>query len=106
MVVFEIVSKLNKKIRLTENQFYEIKLKHPEIVNQENKFKETLTSPDAIRKTQYENNAWLFYKFFKTTPVTQKYLMVAIKLLNDEGFVVTAYFTDRIKIGEEIWMVK
>ena len=32
--------------------------------------------------------------------------MVAIKLLNDDGFVITAYFTDRIKIGEEIWREK
>jgi hypothetical protein len=106
MIIFEIESKLNKKIRLTEKLFNEIKQKHPEVISQENKIKETLINPNVIRKSQYENNAWLFYKFFKTTPVTQKHLMAAIKLLNDDGFVITVYFTDRIKIGEEIWKEK
>lgn len=106
MTIFEIVSKLDKTIKLTEKIFNEIKLKHPEIRNQEDKIKETLTDPNVIRKSQYGDNIFLFYRFFKTTPVTQKYLMVAIKLLNDNGFVITAYFTDRIKIGEEIWREK
>jgi len=29
--------------------------------------------------------------------------MVTARILNDEGFVVTSYFTDKVKMGEEIW---
>ena len=106
MIIFEIFSKLNKLIRLTETIFNEIKFKHPEIVGQEEKMKETLINPNEIRKSQYAEYIWLFYKLFETTPVTKKYLMVGVKVLNEEGFVVTAYFTYRIKLGEEIWKGK
>ena len=29
--------------------------------------------------------------------------MVAVRFEDDEGLVVTGYFTDRIKIGEQVW---
>jgi len=32
--------------------------------------------------------------------------MMVARILNDEGLVVTSYFTDKIKIGEEIWREK
>jgi hypothetical protein len=32
--------------------------------------------------------------------------MVATRIFNDKGFVVTSYFTDKVKIGEEIWREK
>jgi len=40
------------------------------------------------------------------TPVTEKYLLVAIKTLNREGFIVTAFFTDRVKKGGFVWKKK
>jgi len=51
----------------------------------------------------YDAKVWLFYRFFEETPVTENYLMVAAKILNNEGLVVTSYFTDKIKMGVEIW---
>ncbi len=45
----------------------------------------------------------VFYRFFSETPVTAKYLAVVIKLLNQEGFMVTAYFTERMKRARVIW---
>jgi len=56
MIIFETVSKLNKRIRLTEKMFNEIKLKHPEVRGQEDRLKETLANPDLIRKSQYGND--------------------------------------------------
>lgn len=37
------------------------------------------------------------------TPVTNKYLAVVVKINEIENFIITAYFTDRIKKGELIW---
>ncbi len=43
------------------------------------------------------------YRFFADTPVTAKYLAVVVKLLDDDGFIVTAYFTDKVKRGRILW---
>ncbi len=44
-------------------------------------------------------------RFFTDTPVTVKYLAIVMKLLDGEGFILTAYFTDKVKrvrsYGEE-----
>ncbi len=45
----------------------------------------------------------MFYKLYKTTPVTQKYLCVLVKNLDKDNFVITSYFTDSIKKGEILW---
>ena len=67
------------------------------------KMKETLVSPQIVRRSLYDEKVWLFYRFYENTPVTEKYLMVAARILNDEGFVVTSYFTDKDKMVEELW---
>ena len=59
--------------------------------------KVTLVSPQIVRRSLYYGKVWLFYRFFQDTPVTEKYLMAA-RILNNEGFVVTSYFTDKVKM--------
>ena len=105
-VIFDVVSKFDKKIRLTEEKYNHVCTRHPEVFEEKEKMKKTLVSPQIVRRSTYDDKVWLFYRLFEETPVTEKYLMVAVKILNDKGFVVTSYFTDRIKIGEEIWREK
>jgi hypothetical protein len=31
---------------------------------------------------------------------------MAVRTVNDEGLVITSYFTDKIKIGKEVWREK
>lgn len=102
-VIFEVVSKLSKKITLTKSAYEHISERHPEVFEQIEKMQVTLISPQTIRHSKYDEKVWLYHRFFKKTPVTEKYLMVAVKLLNGEGNVVTCYFTDKIKMGIEIW---
>jgi len=106
MDTFEVEDKFGRKIRLTDERRLHITEKHPEIGDQEGKIKETLKKPELIKKSVYSGDVLLFYKYYKQTPVTGKYLAVGIKLLNSKGFVVTVYFTDRIKKGDVIWMGK
>ncbi|MBI4171107.1 MAG: hypothetical protein HY514_05385 [Candidatus Aenigmarchaeota archaeon] len=48
----------------------------------------------------------MFYKLYDKTPVTRKYLLVAVKVLDKEGFVITAFFTEKIKKGDLLWPKK
>ena len=105
-VVFEVVSKFDKRIRLTDDKYKHVCVRHPEVFGEIDRMKETLASPQIVRRSIYDEKVWLFYRFFKETPVTEKYLMVAARILNNEGLVVTSYFTDKVKMGEEIWKEK
>ena len=102
-VVFEVISKLSKKIALTTLGYKHISERHPEVSGEFEKMKETLVNPQTIRKSTYEDKVWLFYRLFDKTPVSRKYLMVGVRLFNNEGTVITSYFTDKIKMGDEIW---
>lgn len=105
MIVFKVPSKLKKTIRLDAERWNHV-LKHPEMKNQINRIKETLTSPDSVRESIHETSTWLFYKLYTGTPVTKKYLLVITKILNEEGFIVTAFFTDKVKKGGLVWKKK
>jgi chaperonin cofactor prefoldin len=48
MLIFEVLSKLNKKIRLTEIQWAHIESKHKELKNQIQKMIATLENPDFV----------------------------------------------------------
>jgi hypothetical protein len=37
------------------------------------------------------------------TQVGGKWLCVVVKYLPDDAFVITAYFTDKVKAGEILW---
>jgi hypothetical protein len=45
----------------------------------------------------------LYYKLYEGTPVTKKYLLVAVKVENGEGFILASFFTDKVEAGECLW---
>ena len=103
--MLKVRSKLEKVIRLDEDRWRHV-LGHPEMENQRSKVKETLVDPDEIRESVRSSSIWLFYKLYTGTPVSKKYLLVAVQVLNGEGFIVTAFFTDKVKKGDLIWKKK
>ena len=105
MVVFKILSKTGRVVSLDEERWRHV-LEHPEMKNQLDRIKETAVNPDEVRASVYDLSVLLFYKLYEETPVTGKYLMVVMKSLNGEGFIVTAFFTDKVKKGGLVWRKK
>ena len=105
MIIFRVPSKLRKTIRLDKEKWNHV-LEHPEMKSQINRIKETVINPDLVRESTYEPSIWLFYKLYTDTPVTRKYLLVVTKIINEEGFIVTAFFTDKVKKGGLVWKKK
>lgn len=66
---------------------------------QEHRIAETLANPDSVILSHHDSSVRLYHKFFSQTPVTRKYLVVAVKCLDEDAFVITAFFTDREKKG-------
>lgn len=99
-IYFEVVSKLNVKIRTTENYWNIItKIKHPVLQGKERQVRVALQYPDIIRRSTGDKNVYLFYKKYK-----KHHLVVVVRHVNKkEGFIITSYITDTIKEGRQIW---
>jgi len=98
-ILFEVTSKLNKRIRTTKDYWsFIISLKHLEMEGKEEDVKKTLRDPDFVRVSQDDPNVVLYYRRYG-----KYFICVVARHLNDEGFLITTYITDKVKEGEEIW---
>lgn len=91
-IVFSTEDKNKRKIKLTTKQWKHISYRHPEMADKINEIESAIISP-TVQK-QYSEEVIKYYKYLKSE---KKYLMVAVKLLNSEGFIITAYLTSKIQ---------
>ncbi len=98
-VFFEVVTPVNFKA-YTSFLYWKIitQIKHPNLSGEEESVKVTLIHPDEIRRSKKDPKIMLFYR-----KLAKKHLCVIVKQEGRKGFLVTAYFTDKIKEGEQIW---
>lgn len=97
-----LVDHLGNKIRLTmERQLHF--LEHPEMNGQLSRIRETLSQPELVIETALDNTVHVNHRLYPTTPVTRKYMLVAVKMLDNDAFVRTAFFSSRQKKGTVIW---
>lgn len=96
-----------RRVRLTDERLAHLKSAHPEMRGQMERIKDTLRQPQRVLRSRSDPYVELFYRLYRSTPVTRKYLCVVVKSLSEEDtFVVTAYFTNRPKRGELLWEKK
>src|SRR3989338_1756475 len=95
-VIFEVTDKTGRKIRLTKEQWAHIRKKHPEVENS-NEVGETIINPDKITYPKFDEAIGCYYKYFKQRPSPDKFLLVLVKYLNGDGYVITAYYEDKKK---------
>lgn len=93
--VFEIVDKLGIKIHLSNERWKHIQ-KHPKMNEQLENIKSILQNPITIRYFEDDESVRYFYREFKNNIPNEKYLLVSVKYLNGNGFVVTSFFTNKI----------
>lgn len=93
--VFQITDKSERIIHLTKERWTHIRKKHPEIENPEI-IKDCIENFDKISSYGYDSTVHYFYRFYKHKESSNRYLCVAIKYLNGKGYVITAYFSNKI----------
>ncbi len=97
-IYFKVKTLLNIEIRTTHGYWeYLITKKHPIMKNKEEIVKTTLENPDEIRQSKIDNNVFLYYKKF------DRLYCVVVKHSENNGFLITAYPTDKVKEGNLIW---
>jgi hypothetical protein len=94
--------RFGRAVRLTQEREVHI-LRHPELQGQIEKLETVLQEPDVIVRSLRDPDVHLYHKHYDETPVTEKYLLVAVKVKVNDAFIITAFFTDTVKKGERIW---
>ena len=92
--IFKVIDKTKRNIRLTKKQWKHITVKHPDLAKKEEEIKQTLEKPDLITSHKFDENMGNYYKYNKNE---RAYLIVAVKYLNGEGYVVTSFYTQQLK---------
>ena len=69
----------------------------------EQAIEDTVLAPARVVQSLSDPGARLHYRFYVGTLVGDKFLCVVIKFDIDDAFVLTAYLTDEVKKGIEIW---
>ncbi len=94
-----------RELRLTDERLQHI-LEHPEMANLETALEETLRQPQFVIQSRTDSAAELSYRFYVGAKVGDKWLCVVVKYAVNDAFVVTAYLTDQVKKGTQLWPKK
>ena len=103
MEPFEIIDKFGRKIKLTRERIWTHISKRPEMLGEEELIKDALKDPGEVKESKENPKAWLYYKVNPKGNNWDKYILVIVKLLNGEGFILTSFFTGIIKEGKLVW---
>jgi len=95
-IVFEVVDKTGRKIRLTKRQYLHISIRHPAVLRYIEEIKETVCSPQTIKTSKFDPQVRYYYKNYKHLNKPNNFLKVLVKYLNNHGFIITAYLDKKI----------
>lgn len=98
--VFVAYTPLGFSVRVSHSYWKIItSIKHPVMAGRDLDVKKALEQPDEIRSSQKDPTVYLFYILERKG----RWICAVAKKLNGEGFLITAYPTEAIKEGRQIW---
>lgn len=92
-IIFEVIDKTRRKIHLSKEMWKHISLNHSDMVNKIEEIKSALIMPTLIVPNKYDDNKRNYYKYQKPT---NDYILVIVRYLNQEGYVVSAFSTSKL----------
>ncbi len=97
-IYFSLKTPLDIEVRTTVQYWeYLVTFKHPIMKSKEDIVKSVLQMPDEIRQSKIDKDVFLYYKQY------DKLYCVVDRHAGMEGFLITAYPTDKVKEGDVIW---
>ena len=97
--VFTVATPLGYRVTLSRERWRQIvRFKHPALKGCEKLLKECLQKPALVRESAKESDVHLYYN-----ECDDDFLCVVAAPSASDYFVVTAYFTENIKEGKELW---
>jgi hypothetical protein len=97
---FDVLTPVGFRVHVTRAYWgLIVGVKHPAMVGREDDVRETLRNPDTIRLSKSDPSVYLFYRSERIG----RWVCAVAKEADGDGFLITAYPTDAIKEGVEIW---
>ena len=88
------------RVRVTRERWQLITTaKHPTMAGREAIVKATLENPEQVRQSRSDQQVLLFYH----AEGSSRWVCAVAKRAADQAFLITAYPTDAIKEGTQIW---
>ncbi len=98
-LIFEVTTPLGFLVGCTRSYWeFIVNHKHPVLKGQEQEVIQTLVASDEVRRSRKYSNVLLFYR-----GASPRWLCAVVRREDGTGFLITAYPTDRIKMGETTW---
>ncbi len=99
-IYFQCKTPLGIIVRTTKEYWERIvTIKHPSIKKYTSEAKVALRDPDQVRKSKQDKRVHLYYKKIGKVWIC----VIADHMSDNEGYIITAYLTDRIKEGEKVY---
>ena len=99
-LLFEALTPLGFTVRVTRERWNLITtIKHPVMLGHEGAVKQTLENPEQVRQSRSDPQVLLFYQ----AAGEKRWVCAVTKHATGPGFLITAYPTDAIKEGMQIW---
>jgi hypothetical protein len=96
----EATTPLGFPVRVTSDRWRLITtMKHPVMAGREGWVRLALEQPEQVRESRSDENVLLFYRSEKPG----RWTCAVVKRAAPHGFLITAYPTDAIKEGTQIW---
>ena len=99
-LLFDVLTPLGFRVRVTLERWQLITtVKHPVMAGHDAVVKATLENPEQIRQCRSDPQVLLFYR----AEGLSRWVCAVAKRADDQGFLITAYPTDAIKEGTQLW---
>ncbi len=99
-----VVDLFGRNIEFSGDRWNHACQQHPEISELRDYVIEAIEQPDFIKISLSDKSVCLYYKFYQNV-MKGKYILAVVKT-NKRNFLITAYVTDYIKAGEDLWKRK
>jgi len=103
-VVSVLTDYMGRAVRLTDERLEHIFF-HPEMEGTQAFLERALKRPELVVESRSDESVCLYYSLLEETRVGVKWLCVAVKYLDNDAFVLTAYLTDKPKKGRQKWPI-
>jgi hypothetical protein len=98
-ILFEVMTPLGFQVHCHESYWNnKIIAKHPVMEGRIEDVIRALTAPDEVRLSKVDESIYLFY-----TTDEKRLVCAVVRSTNGDGFLITAYPTDKMKAGKTVW---
>jgi hypothetical protein len=99
-LLFEVITPLGFRVRVSRERWNLITtVKHPIMAGREDIVRAALENPEQIRESRSDSEVLLFYRAERSS----RWVCAVAKRAAELGILITAYPTDAIKEGTQVW---